>query len=84
MSSPVIQIVDLGKAYRLGQEDVQHATLREALVNGDVNDLAWRTPPVASFGSSTVDDRKHACMFSSHGDIPSAQCPTTPRVYADR
>jgi lipopolysaccharide transport system ATP-binding protein len=33
MSSPIIQVVDLGKAYRLGQEEVRHATLREALVN---------------------------------------------------
>ena len=33
MSGPIIQIEELGKAYRLGQEDVQHATLREALLN---------------------------------------------------
>src|SRR3984885_6685032 len=33
MSSSIIQIVELGKAYRLGQADVRPATLREALVN---------------------------------------------------
>jgi lipopolysaccharide transport system ATP-binding protein len=33
MSNPIIQVVDLGKAYRLGQEDLQHAMLRDALLN---------------------------------------------------
>jgi lipopolysaccharide transport system ATP-binding protein len=33
MSVPIIQVADLGKAYRLGREDVQHAMLRDALVN---------------------------------------------------
>jgi hypothetical protein len=30
-----------------------------------------RTPAVASFGSSTVDGRKHACMSSSQGIFPA-------------
>lgn len=33
MSNPIIEIADLGKAYRLGQEDVQHEMLRDALLN---------------------------------------------------
>lgn len=31
MSNPVIQVANLGKAYRLGQQDVQHTMLRDAL-----------------------------------------------------
>jgi lipopolysaccharide transport system ATP-binding protein len=33
MSSPIIQVDDLGKAYRLGQEDVKHAMLRDAILD---------------------------------------------------
>jgi lipopolysaccharide transport system ATP-binding protein len=33
MSEPIIQVADLGKAYRLGQQDVEHAMLRDALLN---------------------------------------------------
>ena len=33
MSQPIIQIENIGKAYRLGQADVQHAMFRDALVD---------------------------------------------------
>jgi lipopolysaccharide transport system ATP-binding protein len=33
MSKPIIEIAGLGKAYRLGKEDVQHAMLRDAFLN---------------------------------------------------
>jgi hypothetical protein len=68
MSSPIIQIVDLGEAYRLGQEDVQQATLREALVNVIKAPARWWRERCASPATRKSNSGRSEWLGDQMGD----------------